>query len=540
MAGIPWTPVYIAFAAYAYLKATWQTFFYLSALATLGRIVYRVFLYPEFLTPLKQIPSPSGRSWLRGNSSTLILRHDWKRLAKWVEEIPNDGLIRYYMTGNLERLIVTSPKGLSEILVTKVYDFEKPALVRESLGRLTGQKGVLLVEGAEHKHQRKNLMPAFSYRHIKNLYPIFWSKSIEMVQCIEDDLRARENDSSDNVIRVATWSSRATLDIIGLAGMNRDFNSLRDPTNELARQYGRINGAPPSKLELGLFLLGLVMGVPTWVHKLPLKRNKYIREGAEYIRAVALQMLREAKDLRDHEQASNAKDGVDIMSVALESGSFTDEELVDQMMTFLAAGHETTSTALQWCVYALCKYPDVQTRLREEIRANLPSISVENPESVSAEVLDNLPYLHAVCNEVFRFHPSAPVTIRVANHDTSLVGQSIPKGTLIFLFPAIINHLKELWGSDADKFDPERWLGPGMANTGGATSNYAFLTFLHGPRSCIGQGFAKSELACMLAAFVGRFKFELENPDAELELREGATVSPRDGVRVRLTPLKGW
>ncbi|RAL16318.1 cytochrome P450 [Aspergillus homomorphus CBS 101889] len=539
MAGIPWTPIYIAFAAYAYFRATWSTFFYLSALATICRVFYRVFLYPEFLTPLKNIPSPSGRSWFRGNSSSLILKHDWKRLAQWLEEIPNDGLIRYYMTGNLERLIVTNPKALSEILVTKVYDFEKPPLVRESLGRLTGQKGVLLVEGAEHKHQRKNLMPAFSYRHIKNLYPTFWSKSIEMVRCIEDDLRSRE-DPSDNVIRVATWSSRATLDIIGLAGMNRDFNSLRDPTNELARQYGRINGTPPSKLELGLFLLGLVMGVPTWVHKLPLERNKFIREGADYIRAVALQMVREAKESRNNQQTGKTKDGVDIISVALESDSFTDDELVDQMMTFLAAGHETTSTALQWCIYALCKYPDVQTRLREEIRANLPSISVENPESVSTETLDALPYLHAVCNEVFRFHPSAPATIRVANRDTSLVGQSLPKGTLLFLFPAIINHSKELWGPDADKFNPERWLGPGMANTGGATSNYAFLTFLHGPRSCIGQGFAKSELACMLAAFVGRFQFELEDPDAELELREGATVSPRDGVCVKLTTLEGW
>ncbi|PYH45038.1 cytochrome P450 [Aspergillus saccharolyticus JOP 1030-1] len=460
-------------------------------------------------------------------------------MRQWLEEIPNDGLIRYYMAGNIERLIVTNPKGLSEILVTRAYDFEKPPLVQASLGRITGEKGVLLVEGAEHKHQRKNLMPAFSYRHVKNLYPIFWSKSIEMVRCIEDDLRSRK-DPSDNVVRVATWSSRATLDIIGLAGMSRDFNSLHDPTNELARQYGRINGAPPTKFEEALFLLGLVLGVPTWVHKLPLERNKFIREGAGYIRAVALQMIREAKDLRDHEHTGQAKDGVDIISAAIESGGFSDEELVDQMMTFLAAGHETTSTALQWCIYALCKYPEVQTRLRNEIRANLPSISVENPESLSAETLDALPYLHAVCNEVFRYHPSVPATIRVANCDTSLVGHSIPKGTLLLLLPALINHHKELWGPDADKFDPERWLGPGMANTGGATSNHAFLTFLHGPRSCIGQGFAKSELACMLAAFVGRFKFELQNPDAELELRQGATVSPRDGVQVRLTPLEGW
>ena len=382
-------------------------------------------------------------------------------------------------------------------------------------------------------------MPAFSYRHIKNLYPIFWSKGIEMVKLIEEDLRRRGN-PSDNVIRVSTWTSRATLDIIGLAGMNRDFDSLRDPNNELAIHYHKINSVPPTRLERSLFLTGLIFNAAHLVHKLPLKRNRYIASSSAYIRNVALQMIRDARESLTGEKTHQATDAVDIISVALSSDGFTDEELLDQMMTFLTAGHETTSSALQWCVYALSKHPDVQTRLREEIRANLPSISVDNPDSISATTIDSLPYLNAVCNEVFRFHPSAPITIRIANRDTSLAGHPIPKGTAVHIVPAMTNHDKSLWGLDADQFNPDRWLGPGRANTGGANSNYAFLTFLHGPRSCIGQGFAKGELACLLAAFVGRFQFELEDPNAKLLLREGATVSPKDGVRARLTPLEGW
>ena len=382
-------------------------------------------------------------------------------------------------------------------------------------------------------------MPAFSYRHIKNLYPIFWSKGIEMVKLIEEDLRRRGN-PSDNVIRVSTWTSRATLDIIGLAGMNRDFDSLRDPNNELAIHYHKINSVPPTRLERSLFLTGLIFNAAHLVHKLPLKRNRYIASSSAYIRNVALQMIRDARESLTGEKTHQATDAVDIISVALSSDGFTDEELLDQMMTFLTAGHETTSSALQWCVYALSKHPDVQTRLREEIRANLPSISVDNPDSISATTIDSLPYLNAVCNEVFRFHPSAPITIRIANRDTSLAGHPIPKGTAVHIVPAMTNHDKSLWGPDADQFNPDRWLGPGRANTGGANSNYAFLTFLHGPRSCIGQGFAKGELACLLAAFVGRFQFELEDPNAKLLLREGATVSPKDGVRARLTPLEGW
>ncbi|RAK97694.1 cytochrome P450 [Aspergillus ibericus CBS 121593] len=539
MAGIPWNTIHLAIAGYTYFRSTFTAFIILSAITVLLRIFYRVALYPVYFTPLKHIPTPPVRSWLTGNNPTFVPEDQYERMRQWNHDLPNDGLIRFYMAGNIERTMVTTPKALGELLVQKAYEFEKPPLVRRSLGRVTGEHGVLLVEGAEHKRQRKLLMPAFSYRHIKNLYPIFWSKGIEMVKLIEEDLR-RRGTPTDNVIRVSTWTSRATLDIIGLAGMNRDFNSLSNPNNELAIQYHKINSVPPTRLEKGLFLTGLIFDAAHLVHKLPFKRNRYIAESSAYIRSVALQMICDARSSTKGDKTHQTTDAVDIISVALSSDGFTDEELIDQMMTFLAAGHETTSTALQWCVYALSKHPEVQTRLREEIRTNLPSISVENPEPISATTLDSLPYLNAVCNEVFRFYPSVPITSRIATKDTSLAGQHIPKGTIVHIVPAMTNHDKTLWGPDADKFDPERWLGPGGANTGGATSNYAFLTFIHGPRSCIGMGFAKAELACLLAAFVGKFQFELEDPNAPLLLREGATVSPKDGVRAKITPLEGW
>lgn len=275
------------------------------------------------------------------------------------------------------------------------------------------------------------------------------------------------------------------------------------------------------------------------VRSLPFKRNKEFAEASKEIRGTALHVIRTKKEKLEKDPDSTA--GIDIISAALQhSDVFTDENLVDQMMTFIGAGHETTSTALQWTVYALCKHPEVQTRLREEVRANLPSISLDNPEPISAAILDSLPYLNAVCNEVLRYYPSVPTTSRVARKDTTLLGKPIPRGTFITITPKIINHSEELWGPDADKFDPERWIGPGKANTGGAVSNYAFLSFIHGPRSCIGQGFAKAELACLVAAMVGRFGIELEHPDAKLEIRRGVTVSPKDGVMVKLTTLEGW
>lgn len=385
--------------------------------------------------------------------------------------------------------------------------------------------------------QRKNLMPAFAYRHIKDLYPIFWSKSVEMVKLIQQDLEQRQAaGDEDNTITVRNWASRATLDIIGVAGMDHDFDSLRDPSNKLNQSYQQIFQSPGPGTKI-LFIIGSLMGDISLLQKMPTKRNKRIDEGGKVIRDVARQMIRLKKEKMED---SSAQTGVDIISVAMQSGVLDEENLVDQLMTFLGAGHETTATAMQWAVYALCKNPDVQTKLREEIRANLPPLSSTDPGSIKATMIDNLPYLHAVCNEVLRFHPSVPGTIRTAVKDTTLVGKHIPKGTIIIIAPEITNHLEELWGPDAKKFNPERFMGPGKANTGGATSNYALMTFLHGPRSCIGQGFAKAELACLLAATVGRFHMELKYPDRPLELREGATVAPKDGVVAKFTPLEGW
>jgi len=86
---------------------------------------------------------------------------------------------------------------------------------------------------------------------------------------------------------------------------------------------------------------------------------------------------------------------------------------------------------------------------------------------------------------------------------------------------------------------PERWMGAGRANSGGAESNYAFMTFLHGPRSCIGQGFAKAEFACLLAAWVAGFETELEVEGQVLEVEGGRVTSrPKGGLRVRVTPVE--
>lgn len=380
-------------------------------------------------------------------------------------------------------------------------------------------------------------MPAFSYRHIKNLYPAFWSKARELTQCLEKELKANQLSNVD-VIEVRGWASRTTLDIIGLTGMDHDFNSLQDPHNSLSRQYRAMRPSPSRLANLiGLFSALFSSKIAAVLLKLPLSQVKQVQAASDYVRNVCRNIIQEKQT--KIKQGSTSTD-VDIISVALQSGTFTSENLVDQMMTFLAAGHGTTSDALQWSAYVLGKHIEIQKRLREEIRDKLPSIS-DTDNTISAADLDGLPYLHAFCNEVLRYYPSVLSTAREAVQDTIIAGYHIPKGTVFTIAPGMTNWDPELWGPDADQFDPERWMREGCANTGGVQNNYGFLTFLHGPRSCIGATFARAELACLVAALVGRFEMVLEDPDKEIELNgRGISSAPADGVRVKLNVVEGW
>ena len=227
-----------------------------------------------------------------------------------------------------------------------------------------------------------------------------------------------------------------------------------------------------------------------------------------------------------------------ILSVAIESGEFTDEGLVNQLMTFLVAGHETTASALSFAIYALCRYPEVQRRLREEVHFRLPDPRSPT-SSITSNDIDNFPYLNAVCNEVLRLYAPVAVTGRVAAADTTLVGQYVPKGTTIFIAPWAINADKGFWGEDAEHFNPDRWLGESKANSGGIESNYAFLTFLHGPRGCIGQSFAKGEFACLLAAWAGTLETRFASADYVMHVGNGLTTRPKD-LEVKVHVVDEW
>lgn len=489
---------------------------------------YHLIIYPFVLSPFRHLPMLSGWYPFVGHGMVLFTRPPGQRYLEMMKATPNDGLIHTHSFLHTDRLLLTSPAAIADVLVSRSYDWEKAPWMRSFLRMFLGD-GLLVSEGDSHKFQRKQIKPAFNFRNIKELYPVFWNKSLELCAVITEELRKKE----DQVLEFNHFTTQVTLDIIGLAGMGRDINSMRNADDELIESYEEL--LEPTHEKAAYFVLHLIL--PPWlVGSLPWKLNERVRIITTRIKRICRDFVQDKKS----KLKTEGKESSDILSILLRSNNFSDNDLVDQLLTFLAAGHETTSSALTWTSHLLAIHPTMQTRLRKEIYAAIPNPSSIDPDNLST-TLESLPYLNAICNETLRLYPTIPTSARYAIRPTTICNQPIPSGTLVFVIPWAINRDPSVWGPDAESFVPERWIDSetGKVNySGGVESNYSFLTFFHGPRSCIGEKFARAELRAMVAALVGSFELEMADPNEIVRAGGTITSKPVNGMNLRMKVLE--
>lgn len=493
---------------------------------TFGAFFWGV-LYPRLFSPLRHLAGPRDLISIAHRTLVVSDRPAGDLFLDLIKKYPEHEILN--LTAFDYQVLITKPRMLADLLVHRAYDFIKPPKISGFLRHVLGD-GLIMVEGDEHKFLRKNSMPAFSFRHIKDLYPMMWSKSVGMCDALQQALVSGEGKGT-GIIDLSNWTSRVTLDIIGVAGMGREFNTLKNAEDPILGIYEQLLEPAPAKLAYAMS--SIVFGLP-FVRILPWKMNSLFKYLTTTLAQLCMPMLKEKKDA-----INNAKDDhFDILSLLIKSGNFSDPQLRDQLLTFLAAGHETTSSALSWACYLLAKYPKLQHALREEIRHALPE-DMDIKSVDLASTLEPLPYLNGVMNETLRLYPTVPLTMRQAIRDTNLAGQAIPKGVTVVLSTWLMNRSPEVWGAEAGEFRPERWITAGKPNSnGGANSNYEFLTFLHGPRSCIGQGFAKAEMRCLLASMIRTFSWDLAMDESKILPRGAITIKPANGLLLKLKPLR--
>jgi cytochrome P450 len=436
--------------------------------------------------------------------------------------------MRYIGIGGGERVLISSPESLKEVLVTQQYKFfDRPTMARKRIA-MQARNRLITSSGEVHKQQKRKLTPAFSSRAIKELHPLYWSKANELAEAISKRIQSSDSASID----ILSWTSRSALDIIGTAAWGQDFNAISEPDSDFLKTYSAmfdISGGGP-------LMSALALAIPmSYLLYIPVPYNKRLRAALKAIRTRCTHAVKEKKQM-----ALEGKDTYkDILSLLIQGGIEDEEALINQMMTILAAGHDTSSLSLAWGLYLLCKYPDVQTKLREELRSQLPLGSYGSTDEIIPEMLEDLPYLSAVANEILRLMPSVHTTRREALNDTTVEGYFIPRDGHMVISGWVCNRLELEWGTDAEQFVPDRWLNTGKDEDSSTSVNnkFAFNSFSHGARSCIGQGFARGEFLVFLATLVGCFEMELEDPSKEPVALFGITMSPAEEIRIKFTQV---
>ncbi|CAE6445955.1 unnamed protein product [Rhizoctonia solani] len=367
------------------------------------------------------------------------------------------------------------------------------------------------------------------------------------------------------------WMSNVALEMIGQAGMGYSF--------------GVMEGKEPEYLEASRQLFPLITELwyirpflPTLMKIGPARFRRFV---VDCISFGPINRLKRVTDTMDETAAevysqkkralasgtldSEIAAGNDVMSMLLKQNEvvppedqMTEAEIQAQVNGLLFGGHDTTSAALARTLHLLAQYPEVQDRLRAEVR----EAHGIHGKDLDYDQLNSLKYLDAVCRESLRLWSPAQLTERVAAKDwnlplrypvkskdgrTMISDLHIKEGTQLYLSLGSVNRDKQTWGDDADHFKPSRWLEP-LPNSvteskiPGVYSNT--MTFLGGPRSCIGFKFSQLEMKVVLSSLVSSFRFGLGSeeliwvaagitkPHAR---REEGAIEPEPSLRMKVT-----
>ena len=400
-------------------------------------------------------------------------------------------------------LFVHSPEAIQQILSNDHKELEAPGELNSIFEYLLGKNSVISLSGKEHQRQRQLIMPPFHGERMRN-----YAELIENI----------------------------TTETINKQPKNQPFN-IRNVSQEITLQvmmeavFGIYEGERAEKLKHLLYEI-LEQGSSPWrVAFLYLPKLKEIIGISEIWKR---QMKKQEKsDQLIYQEIQERRENfdpqrTDILTLLMaardeEDQAMTDEELRDELMTLLVAGHETTATAISWAFYWIHKLPAV----REKLLVELDSLG-ENPDS---NTIFKLPYLTAVCNETLRIHPVGMLTFpRKVKTPISVCGYQLEPGTII-MGSIYLTHQREDIYPQPEQFNPERFLERQF-------SPYEFLPFGGGARRCIGLAFAQMEMKLILAKVMKTWSMKLIDTHEIKPQRRGLVTGPNRPINLEIQNLR--
>lgn len=365
-------------------------------------------------------------------------------------------------------------------------------------------RGIFVTEGADWKWQRRAAMPAFRVDRMKAFAPI-------MVRAADAAIAEWSNATAP--LNLHDETRRITLRVLLDAALSggEDFPSIAEASRHIDEFIAGV----------GRFSLTDFLPMPKWM-----RPSTAARGGAStaWIRKhVDAMIARRRKD------PTPRGDLVDFLFEAVdpETGQRMDDELVrDNLMGFIAAGHETSSYALSWALWLVASHAPTRQRMLEEIAF------VAGDAPLNAEHLDGLVFTKQVLQETMRLYPGATAIVRTAARGIELKGRKIKKGTMVVLATHAFHRRPDFW-PDPNAFDPDRFAAD-RQNPG--RPRLAYMPFSAGPRVCMGAAFAMTELTLVLATLVRAIRLEPDpSRTVTLGIRVGGFVA-KGGMWMKPAP----
>ncbi|XP_010245680.1 PREDICTED: protein LUTEIN DEFICIENT 5, chloroplastic-like isoform X2 [Nelumbo nucifera] len=397
--------------------------------------------------------------------------------------------------------------------------FGPKGILAEILDFVMG-KGLIPADGEIWRVRRRAIVPALHQKYVTAMISLFGQATERLCKKLD----AAASDGED--VEMESFFSRLTLDIIGKAVFNYDFDSLTNDTGIVEAVYTVLREAEDRSVAPIPF-----WEIPIWKDISPRQRKvsaalKLINDTLDDLIAICKRMV-EQEELQFHEEYMNEQDP-SILHFLLASGDdVSSKQLRDDLMTMLIAGHETSAAVLTWTFYLLSTEPSVMSKLQNEVD------SVLGDRFPTIDDMKKLKYATRVINESLRLYPQPPVLIRRSLEDDMLGGYPIKRGEDIFISVWNLHRCPDHW-VEADKFNPERWPLDGP-NPNEINQDFSYLPFGGGPRKCVGDMFASFETVVALSMLVRRFNFQIAVGAPPVEMTTGATIHTTEGLKMTVT-----
>jgi cytochrome P450 len=395
---------------------------------------------------------------------------------------------------------VTHPKDIERVLVTNQHNYRKPDVFVTPVSKLAG-KGILTSDGELWLHQRRLMQPAFHRSKLAALAQVM----AESAQTAAE--RWGSFASKNATIDVADEMMRLTLKIVSVALFSTDISADAD----------RLGHAVRETFEYVSFRMNHAFSLPESV---PTRRNLRFKHSRRLLDETVFSLI--------NERRQTGEDKADLLSMLLaardeDTGEgMSDQQLRDEVMTLILAGHETTGAALSWTWYLLSQNPEPRSRLQAELD------QVLNGRSPAPEDLERLPFTRMVFAEAMRLYPPAWGLPREAIGDDTLGDYRVPAHSLVNLSQWVTHRHPDFW-EKPDEFDPERF----TPERSEGRPRFAYFPFGGGARQCIGNNFALMEAQLAIATLAQRFTLDLL-PGHPVEPDPTFTLRPRHGLMMTI------